>query len=209
MMSEARTAILNRLRAAQRTGSIPAIPRAVEIPEAPPRSAGECLSRFIQELTALGVEHYVEDSSAAVWARVSQLVRGKRVLAWSGAQLPYNVGTAAAEAIQGGHPRSELEAAEIGLTGCSAAIAETGTLVMLSGVGRPRVASLLPPVHLAVVRRTDLYFGMTEFMRDRARDVGGVTNCTFITGPSRTADIELTLTIGVHGPGKVVVIVGP
>jgi L-lactate dehydrogenase complex protein LldG len=50
---------------------------------------------------------------------------------------------------------------------------------------------------------------MGEFFRERAADIAAAANCTFVTGPSRTADIELTLTLGVHGPGRVVVIVGP
>ena len=50
---------------------------------------------------------------------------------------------------------------------------------------------------------------MGEFFRERRHRVAAAANCTFITGPSRTADIELTLTLGVHGPGKVTVVIGP
>jgi L-lactate dehydrogenase complex protein LldG len=50
---------------------------------------------------------------------------------------------------------------------------------------------------------------MGEFFTARAEAMAQSANCTFVTGPSRTADIELSLTIGVHGPGKVVVILGP
>jgi L-lactate dehydrogenase complex protein LldG len=95
------------------------------------------------------------------------------------------------------------------VTGCDGAIAETGSLVLLSGEGKPRAASLLPPVHLAVVQRKDLRFGMGEFFTERAAEMAGAACCTFITGPSRTADIELTLTLGVHGPGEVIVVMGP
>jgi len=50
---------------------------------------------------------------------------------------------------------------------------------------------------------------MGEFFRERAADIAASACCTFVTGPSRTADIELTLTLGVHGPGRVIVVVGP
>ena len=99
--------------------------------------------------------------------------------------------------------------AEIGLTGADAAIAETGSLVLLSGAGKPRAASLLPPTHLAIVRRSDLCASMGEFFAAHADAIARTACCTFVTGPSRTADIELTLTLGVHGPGVVIVVVGP
>ena len=50
---------------------------------------------------------------------------------------------------------------------------------------------------------------MAEFFVDHADQLRQAASCTFITGPSRTADIELTLTLGIHGPGKVIVVVGP
>lgn len=207
-MSEARTAILRRLREGQRTGRMPAIPRA-QVPEPSPQTADELAGRFSGELAALGVELHVEASADAVRTRVKTIVGEQRVFSWDAAFLPYDLGSVPMNFIFGTASRDEQAGAEIGLTGCDAAIAETGTLALLAGTGRPRAASLLPPVHLAVVRRGDLRFGMGEYFRDRADAIAQASSCMMITGPSRTADIELTLTLGVHGPGKVIVVIGP
>ena len=85
---------------------------------------------------------------------------------------------------------------ELGVTGADAALPETGTLLLRSSPDRPRVVSLLPRVHLAIFTaaalRADLHQAFAE-----AKDAG---YSVLVTGPSRTADIELTLTLGVHGP---------
>jgi L-lactate dehydrogenase complex protein LldG len=155
------------------------------------------------------VESFVESSPDDVHARVKAIVGTQSVLAWDARQLPYDVDRVIVGAARGSSPRDVQAAAQIGVTGCDAAIAETGSLVLLSGEGKPRTASLLPPAHLAIVRQTDLCDSMSEFFRERAADIAAAACCTVITGPSRTADIELTLTLGVHGPGDVIVIVGP
>jgi L-lactate dehydrogenase complex protein LldG len=86
-----------------------------------------------------------------------------------------------------------------------AAIAETGTIVCWSKEGRPVQASLLPVRHVASVRQECIFMNLKDFFE--ALGDRPPTNVTFITGPSRTADIELTLTTGVHGPEKVDIIV--
>ncbi len=95
--------------------------------------------------------------------------------------------------------------AELGVTGVDYAIAETGTAVILPRRGVSRVTSLLPPVHVALVKPSqtlesldDLYLlRRLAYLQDGV-DAGSYMN--FITGPSRTADIEQTLVIGAHGP---------
>jgi L-lactate dehydrogenase complex protein LldG len=212
MSSSARTAILSRLRAAQRTALLPEMPDTPR--ELPPATAppAECLERFRQELTALGVESHVEDTADGVRQRVGALLGDRRVLSWDPDRLPYGLGSLLAErpgVTLGRDARAAQAEAEIGLTGCDAAIAETGTLALLSAKGQARMASLLPPAYVAVVRRADLVFSMAEFFRQAADRLDAAANCTLITGPSRTADIELTLTLGVHGPGRVAVVIGP
>ena len=105
--------------------------------------------------------------------------------------------------------RALAAAADLGVTGADLAIAETGTLVVVSGAGRPRSASLLPPCHVAVFDREVLVESLLqaglvlEAWHDGATSEARGASINFITGPSRTADIELTLTRGVHGPKEV------
>ena len=97
---------------------------------------------------------------------------------------------------------------DIGITSCDWAIAETGTLVVLSRPGQERVASLLPSFYVAIVERRQIVPDLIDAF-DRLSLSGNElpSNVTFITGPSKTGDIELQLTTGVHGPGKWRVIV--
>ena len=97
-------------------------------------------------------------------------------------------------------------AASVGLTGSLAGLADAGTLVLASGPGRSQWASLLPPVHLAVLDEDDLHDSLEGWLAAGGRSwIEDQSSVLLITGPSRTADIEMTLTVGVHGPKRVVV----
>jgi L-lactate dehydrogenase complex protein LldG len=85
------------------------------------------------------------------------------------------------------------------------AIAETGSLVCASSGGRAVQAGLLPPHHVAIVPRERIFATLDDCFA--SFEEGLPTNITLVTGPSRTADIELTLAIGVHGPEKLDIIV--
>jgi L-lactate dehydrogenase complex protein LldG len=102
----------------------------------------------------------------------------------------------------------ELFQYDAGVTMAQAAIAETGTLVLESDFERHRLVSLVPPVHIAIVNAEDICRTLGEaFERLRRGPKESLSRVvTFITGPSRTADIELTLTVGVHGPKELHVI---
>lgn len=98
--------------------------------------------------------------------------------------------------------RATVLAADIGITSCSLAIAETGTLMMCSQPDQPRMGSLVPPVHVALVEAGQIVpdlFDAFEHMK-LAGPQNLPSNLVFITGPSKTGDIELQLTTGVHGP---------
>ncbi len=103
--------------------------------------------------------------------------------------------------------RQAMISAEIGVTGVDYAIAETGTCVLIPRKGVSRLVSLLPPVHVAIVEKwqiletPDDLFTLRRWDFVEKGDPGSYMN--FITGPSRTADIEQTMTVGVHGPKEV------
>lgn len=101
---------------------------------------------------------------------------------------------------------AELAALPLGLTGADAGLAETGSVIVATGPGRPRMASLLVPVHVAVLRVDRLVDSISALLASRGDLVAAGSNLVAITGPSRTADIEHTLSRGVHGPGEIHVI---
>jgi L-lactate dehydrogenase complex protein LldG len=95
--------------------------------------------------------------------------------------------------------------AQVAVEEVSAAIAENGSIVCTSAGGKAVQASLLPAHHIALVPKEKIFATLDDFFAAQT----GVppTNMTIITGPSRTADIELNLVIGVHGPEKLDIIV--
>jgi L-lactate dehydrogenase complex protein LldG len=102
-----------------------------------------------------------------------------------------------------------LDRAVVGVTGAHAALADTGSLALIHGEGRGRLVSLLPPIHVALVPVTGLHATLGAWFDAEPDLLRQSANVVLVTGPSRTADIEMTLTRGVHGPRIVhVVFVG-
>jgi L-lactate dehydrogenase complex protein LldG len=186
----------------------------------------ETLARFRAEFERVGgVLHRVRGVAdvPGVVAALARERQATRLVTWHSAALGADFadawrahGLAATamppgglDAPAGGRLRAVIAEADLGLTGVDLAIAETGSLVLLSGGGRPRSTSLLPPCHVAMFDRSVLVESLTQagvFLEAWNADGrpawrGGAINV--ITGPSRTADIELTLTRGVHGPREV------
>jgi L-lactate dehydrogenase complex protein LldG len=206
-MNRAREDILGKLQAAysRRPGAPAAsIPPTARI--APRRPAGPEaeLTQLLTEIGRLsGVTRHVANREA-LRAAFAELVRAegvKRATCWTTPDLEA-WGVAAAmqalgvEIVPAHADKQRVASCELGVTGVDAALPETGTLVLTSSPERPRVASLLPRVHLALLRpavlRPDLHQVFAETQ--------GSGYAVLISGPSRTADIELTLTLGVHGP---------
>jgi L-lactate dehydrogenase complex protein LldG len=104
---------------------------------------------------------------------------------------------------------SEMFECDLGVTGAQWAVAETGTLVLESDAERNRLASLVPTAHVAVITSGQIRQTLGEVLEAISRRGEGALSraVTFITGPSRTSDIELTLAVGVHGPAELFVII--
>ena len=94
----------------------------------------------------------------------------------------------------------------LGITGAEAGFAETGSIVVRSGAGRPRMASLIPAVHVALLPRVSIHRSLAHWAAQMAPEMSTAANVVFISGPSRTGDIEMRLNKGVHGPGEVHVV---
>jgi L-lactate dehydrogenase complex protein LldG len=170
-----------------------------------------------------------EDAQAAVSvvsgldearARLSEILRaeGARsvVVSPAAAGEPWAVlpaveadGRHALQRTPGTPARGDLLAADAGVTVAAFAIADTGTVALVASPGDHRLDSLLPPVHVALVRAGTLVpdLGAAIARLDAARTALDHSAIVFVRGPSRTADIELTLTVGVHGPGRAHVII--
>jgi L-lactate dehydrogenase complex protein LldF len=149
--------------------------------------------QFADELAALGGQvHLVTEKETP--ARLAEFLRSKQIdrilVDESGAS--YNPDIPAIR-----EPDPTVRA---GLTGALCGIAESGSLVLSSGAGQTLTASLLPEIHVAVLKTSQLVPTLAEALR--MPEIRKAASSVIISGPSRTADIEMTLTIGVHGPGE-------
>jgi L-lactate dehydrogenase complex protein LldF len=170
------------------------------------RHDGETLAdRFGSELTALsGV--YLPCRRVELGSKVLGILEqanSRELLSWEAAYLPDGL---LDELQKGGvkivHGRTPD--VRVGLSGVNAAIAETGTIVLTSGPGRSLSTSLLPEVHIAILHEVDIYQNLPQVLR--LQEIQAAATVVLISGPSRTADIEMTLTVGVHGPGVLYVL---
>lgn len=101
--------------------------------------------------------------------------------------------------------RRLFDEVDAGFTTTRGGIAETGGLILWPSVEEPRLLSLVPPVHLALLSTGSIYNTFWEAMRSEQWSADMPPNALLISGPSKTADIEQTLAYGVHGPRRLVV----
>ncbi|MDE2440313.1 MAG: lactate utilization protein C [Betaproteobacteria bacterium] len=100
--------------------------------------------------------------------------------------------------------RGAVDSDQVGVTACFCAVAETGTLMLLSGPDSPATVSLLPETHIALVDTSRIVATMEDaFALLRAEREAVPRAINFISGPSRTGDIEQTIVLGAHGPCRV------
>lgn len=178
-----------------------------------PDAGSSPVEQFGARLEAVGGRLIVADDLAGARAAVFRILReeGARRAALSDSPLVAEVIAAGADPppceLLVDPPRSELLGADAGISSAQWAIAESGTLVLESSAERNRLASLLPPVHVVVLDTGRLCDTLGAVLA-RLRSAGTLESraITFITGPSRTADIEQVLVTGVHGPRKLYVV---
>lgn len=203
----AREEILHRLHTTRRQSPAPP-------PWESRRSFPDPARQFADSLRAQGGEVYVEADLPAALTRLERIVRDIKAQCIVANQEPpvdqFNP-TGLRPGIEwyiaeesGENWRQLCATADLGVSGAVAALAETGTVVLASGSGRSRLATLLPPVHVALVDRSLLTTDIFTWTANRER--GWPANVVLVSGPSKTADIEQTLSVGVHGPKRFIVI---
>jgi len=202
-MDSARDTILNRVSGALRDVARQPLPI---LPDEP-RVSGDSTARVAATLAAIDyvsgktrrVKNKVELQNAL--AELVSAERVKKALVWENRELR-ELGIAEmlsqldVEIVSPSEDKRALALCDLGVTSTDAVLPQTGTLALRTTPEQAEIVSLLPRVHLAIFRPTDLRADLRETLmqiKDRAHAV-------LITGPSRTADIEKTLALGVHGP---------
>jgi L-lactate dehydrogenase complex protein LldG len=215
-MNNAREEMLGKVRSAlRRTADSPVatIPATARIA---PRAAGDAkaeLNLLFTEIEKLGGRTRRITSAADRRTALQELVEQesiKKAVLWQTPEfkrlkIAETLSACGVEIISPYAPNREVAECDLGVTGADFALPETGTLVLRSSIERPRTASLLPRVHLALIRPTCLRADLHQVFEE-AQHAGYFV---FVTGPSRTADIELTVTVGVHGPKTLCVMLLP
>jgi L-lactate dehydrogenase complex protein LldG len=214
-MSEARTAILGRLRASSQTGPLPDLDTAVL--ERRQWSLAERPERLRKGMEAVHTEFL--EATSDNWPGVvgafcdregfNNLLYGPTseagsvlATAWgsNGTQLmPYD---RPVEAF-----KDELfTGVDAGFTGTVGGVAETGGLLLMPGPAEPRLLSLVPPIHIAMLKASTIYNSFWSAVKTLGWGRALPPNALMISGPSKTADIEQTLAYGVHGPKRLIVV---
>ncbi len=187
-------------------GRAPAAAVSERPPILPPRTAGPPeaeIDRLLEEVRALaGVAARVSPADVeTVLAALVEQERIERATLWptpriAELRLADRLSALGVELVPATAGKGDLARCDLGVTEVDFALPETGTVGLLSSRGKPRSVSLLPRVHLAVMG--------PEALRDDLHQVFAEARShhylILISGPSRTADIELTVTLGVHGP---------
>lgn len=203
-----RDTILQRLRAA-RPPFPDAPPPGTPLPVVPldPHDRAALIDRFVAQADALSCAVHRCGSADEAHAAILRIIApDERALCWDFEHVPL---PGLAEALAGAGiavaPPDDASM-RVGITGVDAALAATGSLVLASGAGKARQVSLLPLVHIAVVRAEQIVPHMEAWIA--ALRAGGTdaftasSSAVIVSGPSRTSDIAMEPILGMHGPGQ-------
>jgi L-lactate dehydrogenase complex protein LldG len=204
--------ILHRVRTAigRSAGQPPGAAPAVRI-RVPSDYRGARTALMLERVAALAGKTYHAATREDACAFVASAIAGKTVVA-SNAPFLAECGITQLPGVRSGIvDRQQLRdccaTVNIGISSADYALADTGTLVMLSSAEEARLISLLPPAHIAVVSSERILSGLDELFTILPNPAAQTSSMVLITGPSRTADIEQILVRGVHGPGEITVVV--
>jgi L-lactate dehydrogenase complex protein LldG len=188
-----RELILGNARSAlkRRTGDSVPPPPPVLLRESPTQ---DLVEQFRAALEALAGKVVIVNSRADVQAEIDRAVNGRSFVA-----SPRMGGAS--------FSRENCAATEVGITSADYALADTGSLVIFTESNESRLLSLLPPCHIAVIEKSCIVPSLDDLFRIRPLPGDQSSAMIVITGPSRTADIEMRLVRGVHGPGEIHVII--
>jgi L-lactate dehydrogenase complex protein LldG len=212
MASTSRDRILNKLRAAR--DPFPDLEAPAErktVTQLEDVSPAALRARFIQEAEALKCQvHEAKSDADALETILDLLGDDKSAFMWDAEHIPVN-GLADALAAQGitAAPLRDRDV-RVGITGADGALAATGSLVLVSDAGKSRQASLMPPEHIAVLKADRIVPDLEAFYAAQPADLYRKnSNIAVISGPSKSADIAMTMVHGMHGPGKLHIIMVP
>ena len=212
----ARDRILSRLRGARASQGSPLQPSAAECERRrmlplPELSADERLNLFTREAQALGCFVYRISRSEALEQIMDLLDGDKSVLSWAEDKLPYAGLQELLASLDVSVAPPDAGDVRVGITGVSAALAATGSLVLESGAGRPRSASLLPDRHIALMTADQVLDDLETWQASQAAlgypAFTQASNTVIVTGPSKTADIGHQLVKGAHGPRELHILI--
>lgn len=171
----------------------------------------DLLTCFMVEAEALACHVATFDETEAAIGHIMSLLNGHNVIAaWDFAHIPLP-GLEEAMGKADVEVRSPRKAEiQIGLTGVDVALAATGSIVLLSGLGKGREVSLLPYTHIAVLERSRIVRDLETWLNVQRKNIDKlrqVSKINVISGPSRTADIAMELVMGAHGPAQLYIVV--
>ncbi|HXY71602.1 MAG TPA: LUD domain-containing protein [Actinomycetota bacterium] len=181
-------------------------------PQTPASGDGRLFDRFAEELEkAGGTARWVsrQDLSAEVYEAAVEASASTAVVSDDVAEFRERIDRGLADAGCAAAPvsREAAASADLGVTGGVVGVCSTGSVLLRATPASPRIASLLPPAHVAILHEAALVPGFEELFDVLGEQLREANAAVLVTGPSRTTDIELQLVRGVHGPKSMTALV--
>jgi L-lactate dehydrogenase complex protein LldG len=211
-MSEARDRILDRLRANR--------PHEVSVPLVYQKPLGwdreQCIAHFSERMQAVrGEVHRIGRNDWVNWVNTEMASRQMNRALIGKSQIAEQFAAGASDAFELTRYDRKIEEwkdtlfheIDFSITGSLAGLAESGSLVLWPDAGEPRLMSLVPPLHIALLDADRLFENFAQLIEKEDWAARMPTNALLISGPSKTADIEQTLAYGIHGPKQLITLI--